>query len=206
MQCLFKIQIMNYYICLWINANYQEYLGFPSTIEKITKFTQLHFKHNESDKNKDNYSIDVISEGTNGHSFIVFKHNISNKQIFYRFGHYYHNHGHEGEDETGTESKNSKVQHVQVSELNELFCDQQITEISTGDGHTLFLTSMGIVYGCGANWYAQLGMNFKTVKRVERPEIIPLLYDIISISSSEHNLCLDKDGAVWIFGYNFSVN
>ena len=61
---------------------------------------------------------------------------------------------------------------VFVPSLSTLFENIQITQITTGYAHSLFLTSNGKVYGCGSNESGQLGIDRDGILE---PQIIPSL-------------------------------
>ena len=91
-----------------------------------------------------------------------------------------------------------------------------VTEISAGDSHNLFLTSEGHVYSCGWNKYGQLGLGTSGSDKDEStPTLIRTYFDsdyvshnydsimITKISTkSDHNLFLTSDGHVYSCGNN----
>jgi alpha-tubulin suppressor-like RCC1 family protein len=94
-----------------------------------------------------------------------------------------------------------------------------ITEISTGQYHSLFLTSEGRVYSCGDNWFGKLGLGTDgfTVSSVNKPTLIrtyndsdlnPITYDEITITKIslgiDHSLFLSRDNRVYSCGNNNS--
>eukprot|EP01080_Neovahlkampfia_damariscottae_P012581 gene12581-6401_t len=74
---------------------------------------------------------------------------------------------------------------------------ENITQVTVGDRYTLALNSSGFVYGFGDSSYGRLGLGGNG-KVHPIPILIPLLKDIIQISSSAyHSLVLDKNGRVF---------
>ena len=148
-------------------------------------------------KIEDGLEIDIMSTGQfTNHSFVVLKDN-AHKQIFYSFGKNYH-------EQQGHGSAYNLYRPTQIS-LNGLFKDIQIKQISTGRKHSLFLSVIGRVYSCGCNDKGQCGITLDDddpFKLVE-PQMVPFLYDVTKICcGANHNLCIDKNEALWCFGHN----
>ena len=84
--------------------------------------------------------------------------------------------------------------------------DNPIKEIAMGFNHTLFLTETGKVWGCGDNYYGQLGLG---VSLRDNPNAIPLQLNffnnltIIKIAAARfHSLFLTDTGIVYGCGEN----
>ena len=162
--------------------------AFNAPIETLTK---LHLNV------VDGLEIDIMSTGQfTNHSFVALKDN-ENKQIFYSFGlNEYAQQGHQFPDEYYTPTRIS---------LNGLFNNTQITQISTGNKHSLFLSAVGRVYSCGLNDKGQCGTEVedKDYSKVAELQMVPFLYEITRICcGANHNLCIDKNEALWCFGSN----
>ena len=138
------------------------------------------------------HSIDVISNGmTNSHFFVYTKNNI-----LYGFG---WNTG----NRLGILSKNlsNKDSYIPL-EIKYTF-DSRIKQISCGLDHSLFLTQMGTVYGCGSNENGQLSQNYDLSLKssdVIRPMYKNIKYIGCNASSS---YLLDNDNRFISFGVNF---
>ena len=157
-------------------TNYSGCLGL-SHQDSFATFTKI----NSRDIDDENYIVDIMSKGLcSRHNFIIFKHKITGQQLFYAFGL-------NGNNQTDTKY--------------EIFSTQKIIEISTGEYHSLFLSESGRVYACGRNYAGQCGIDPNTMCKIDSPQIIPFLYNIISISNGRfHNLCIDKQNVLWVFG------
>jgi alpha-tubulin suppressor-like RCC1 family protein len=95
---------------------------------------------------------------------------------------------------------------VQVKLTSSTFLTD-ITAISTGVFHSLFLKTNGTVYACGFNGIGQLGHG--TTTNINLPVQVKLdentfLTDISAISGGYyHSLFLKSDGTVYACGYNY---
>ena len=131
-------------------------------------------------------------------SFVVFKnHNNEQDQIFFAFG----------DNANGQQGYNSDDNRLPAvcTTLNHLFKDIRVTQITTGVDHSLFLLENGSVYSCGLNGSGQCGRSMNGQQLQVEPGIVPGLCGITKIASgSSHNLCIDADGSVWVFGNNMS--
>ena len=81
----------------------------------------------------------------------------------------------------------------------------KFTQISTGDRHTLAISSDGNTYGWGSNDYGQLGDG--TLQDHYTPQLItfPQSVHIIQVSAGMRNsLALDDQGHIWAWGRNDS--
>ena len=175
-----------------MGRNYDGSLGVTSTEIIIKDFTEIKFP--DIDTNK--YELDVINKKQlSTFSITSFKSiHDDNKQIFYTFGK-------NQECQQGHQSKDVLFPQKSAS-LGKTFKEFKIIQISSGQYHTLFLTSSGNVFSCGNNEVCQCGVS-TMCQNVVKPQIIPFLYDIINIASGGyHNLCIDKNNAVWVFGSN----
>lgn len=107
-----------------------------------------------------------------------------------------------GYGENGHGAENSDFKHIwkEVTALRNI----DIIQISTGNNHTLFLDSAGMVWSCGANSYRQTGLS---LGKGDVPTIIEYFKDndieITKIDSGcNHNLALDSLGRVYSWGNN----
>lgn len=76
-----------------------------------------------------------------------------------------------------------------------------ITEIATGKGHSLFLTSCGKVFAAGDNEKGQCGQGKKSGNLETPKQISHEGAEIVSVAAgAEFSVILDKDGKVWTFG------
>ncbi len=95
----------------------------------------------------------------------------------------------------GDSSTVSKSTPVQVHGLS------NITAVSTGDLHTIYLKSNGLVYGCGRNGSGELGDNTNVSRIVPVP--ISSLSNVKAISAGQFfSLFLKSDSTVWATGAN----
>ena len=78
----------------------------------------------------------------------------------------------------------------------------EIVDVSAGFFHTVALANNGTVYSFGLNNNGQLGVDLSTTFS-DKPIKVKKLVDIVSISSGNlHNIALDKQGNVWVWGNN----
>ena len=104
----------------------------------------------------------------------------------------------------GNETRDTKGKLHRVTTLS------NITFVSCGQGHTLFLDIEGTVYGCGWNGDGQLGLgnirvalDFNGVLDLKYPVVIPGLPKIqILHTRYNHSIFLDFEGGVWVCGWN----
>src|SRR5205085_2292104 len=76
-----------------------------------------------------------------------------------------------------------------------------ISQVSAGNYHSLFLTNNGLIYACGSNFYGQLGL--QSNNNVNISILIKDINNISQISAgSDHSLTLNVDNQVHVFGYN----
>ncbi|KAL9651686.1 hypothetical protein ABK040_009301 [Willaertia magna] len=80
-----------------------------------------------------------------------------------------------------------------------------IIEIFCGNGHTLFLTNKGMVYGCGWNFFGQLGIRFG-----KNSTSVPIKLNIENIKKitggNEYSIFITKDYKIYGSGYNKGGN
>ena len=170
--------------------NYGE-LGLGKKLSFKT-FTRLQFEDIDQD-----CIVTVLNKGVcSSHNFVVFRNPNNNKQSFYGFGNNKSN-------ILGVASNDEIRTPIILKQLNHIFSNQKIVEISTGFEHTLFLSSSGRVHAYGSNKCGQCGVDPVVLGKIHSPNIVPFLYDIVSVSSGEdHNLCIDHKKALWVFGDN----
>lgn len=78
---------------------------------------------------------------------------------------------------------------------------EKVSDISCGYWHSVVVKSNGSIWGWGANWYDQIGVEGKDLS--ERPMPVFTLPGAIAIScGSNHTICLEKDGSVLGWGNN----
>ena len=95
----------------------------------------------------------------------------------------------------GTSDMSSHTIPIQISGLN------NITNISAGLSHSLFLKNDSTVWACGDNIAGTLGDG--TVIQKNAPIQVSGLGKIIAIATGgTHSIFLKKDGTVWTCGYN----
>jgi alpha-tubulin suppressor-like RCC1 family protein len=75
-----------------------------------------------------------------------------------------------------------------------------VTAISAGAGHSLFLKSDGSLWVMGYNHYGQLGDG--TYNNTNRPEQIVASNVTAIAAGGEHSLFIKNDGSLWAMGYN----
>lgn len=74
--------------------------------------------------------------------------------------------------------------------------------ISAGYSHSLALTSDGMVWAWGNNWYGALGDGGRSIER-SRPAVVPGLDSVRTIAAgADHSLALTSGGSVWTWGRN----
>ena len=91
-----------------------------------------------------------------------------------------------------------------------IFKNVTITSISCGEKFTLFLDCNGIIYGCGANGYGQLGLGEMRnyTDSTAPPTIVPYFVEngicITRIECGQrHSLALDKELNIYSWGSNY---
>ena len=145
------------------------------------------------------YKIDLINKKT-GSRFSIISFTSTNKendQIFYSFGDNQHCQQGYGSQEIRS-PKNSDY----LTKTFKMY-RVKIIEITSGRYHCLFLASSGKVFSCGGNDYGQCGVSANVYDQCGKPQMIPTLDKITKIASGYyHNLCIDKNKAVWVFGDN----
>jgi hypothetical protein len=77
--------------------------------------------------------------------------------------------------------------------------------VAAGGNHSLIVTASGKVFACGDNTYGQLARSSTTVSSGTLVEVnFPgLSTKIVSVAAgADHNLAVDEDGGVWVWGRN----
>jgi alpha-tubulin suppressor-like RCC1 family protein len=117
--------------------------------------------------------------------------------------------GHQDYGQIGRTPKKTYAQVYSYDDIAEQITatigDCNITAISAGKDHSLFLDSNGKVYSCGMNKAGQLGRNTTETtgafKYDDKP--IQITSNIVAISAgNEHSLFLDSNGKVYSCGQN----
>jgi alpha-tubulin suppressor-like RCC1 family protein len=86
--------------------------------------------------------------------------------------------------------------------LSITYTNIKITKISTGQYHSLFLTSEGRVYSCGNNQYGKLGLDSSEAS-IKTPRLISVLSNVREIACGYlHSLFLTSEGRVYSCGRN----
>eukprot|EP01084_Bolivina_argentea_P076136 137964_1 len=167
------------------------------TVSSSSGFYQIPQKKN----NKHNDYVNIISDGKFGEHVIM----VSKNNKFYAFGPNTCGQYGCGQIKFDTTNDTSKI--FSLKNLKRIFCGIKLAQIKTGIDHTIFLTENGRIYCCGANSQGQIGIlnnnNNNNNSYQLTPTLVPFLYDIISIDCGrKHNLCLNKYGHVYCFGFN----
>lgn len=93
-----------------------------------------------------------------------------------------------------------------LSDISKYFSTFQIIQIECGSAHSLFLEKKGMIHCLGNNDQFQCGINFNTnpcLSEIASPTLLKNLFNIIKINvGCQHNLCIDSNKHVWIFGAN----
>ena len=149
----------------------------------------------------------IIGGQEGGFSFIVYKKsNDPQEQVFYGLG----CNDHQQLGFINNINAQNPIYYgapIKLPVLNELFVDIKIVQISTGETHSLFLTDAGDVYSCGYNISGQCGHKVADNNDYIPPTLIKEFADndvhITQVSSGlVHNLCVDDDQKVRVFGVN----
>jgi hypothetical protein len=81
-----------------------------------------------------------------------------------------------------------------------------VVAVSAGGNHSLAVTESGDVYACGDNTYGQLGQSNSPVNSAIwlKVHFQGLTNRIVSVATgADHNLALDENGGVWVWGRNY---
>jgi hypothetical protein len=81
-----------------------------------------------------------------------------------------------------------------------------VVALSAGGNHSLAVTESGDVYACGDNTYGQLGQSNSPVNSAIwlKVHFQGLTNRIVSVATgADHNLALDENGGVWVWGRNY---
>ena len=183
--------------------------GCNSKKISITSFTGIKCNPNENVMTVDD--IQIVGGGVASRHTVIVTKNEQNEQSLYSFGCNKY-----GQLCLGMRPCPIKyVQPVPLNVMNE-FGGRIITQIGVGYGHTLFRCSDGSVFGCGFNWWSQIGFPSSDLIRSIIPIRIPFQStstETCSSSSSPiiiktiavgeyHNLCADINGNIYGFGRN----
>jgi hypothetical protein len=79
--------------------------------------------------------------------------------------------------------------------------------LAAGGNHSLIVTASGKVFACGDNTYGQLAQPATTLSSGTLVEVVfpSLSSKIVSVvAGADHNLALDENGGVWVWGRNDS--
>jgi hypothetical protein len=81
----------------------------------------------------------------------------------------------------------------------------KIVKVACGMLHTLFLTEIGTVYGCGINDLGQLGIgDGRKVHHVERPVGVALSHVIDICCGDNYSVAITSDGNIHAWGWNYN--
>ena len=113
--------------------------------------------------------------------------------------------GHNAYGQLGDGTSSNRSHPVQVKNEDGSILSE-VTGISAGANHTVYLKSDGTVWSVGLNGYGQLGDRTTTRRyypvQVKKYDSTPLS-GVVGISGgSNHTVYLAGDGAVWATGYN----
>jgi len=105
--------------------------------------------------------------------------------------------GSNGNGELGLGDKNVRYSPTPIPSL------KNIIQTSAGWTQSIYLDSQGRVWIGGRNDIGQLGLGDSINRNIKFPRLIPVLNNIIQVSSEySYSLCLDDRGRVWSFGLN----
>ena len=84
----------------------------------------------------------------------------------------------------------------------------RVVAVAAGGNHSLALTELGDVYACGDNTYGQLGNStlvssanwIKVSIQYPSTGLSPKIVSVVA--GADHNLAVDEDGGVWVWGRN----
>jgi alpha-tubulin suppressor-like RCC1 family protein len=101
--------------------------------------------------------------------------------------------------ELGDGTTNTRYSPVQVTNLS------NVVAVSTGDGNSMARTADGTVWKWGVNQFGELGNGTSDDGSIAHPIPMPVagLSNIaISVNRDYHNICVRRDGTVWVWGDN----
>ncbi len=97
---------------------------------------------------------------------------------------------------------NNNDQNQNTPQLVQLPINEQVTQIATGECHTLVLTSLGNLYVCGYNSDGQLGLGNNNNQNT--PQLVPINEQVTQIAAGErHTLVLTSTGKLYAWGWNY---
>jgi len=77
--------------------------------------------------------------------------------------------------------------------------------VAAGGNHSLIVTADGKVFACGDNTYGQLARSSNIASLGTLSQVDGLTNRIVSVAAgADHNLALDENGGVWVWGRNDS--
>ena len=77
--------------------------------------------------------------------------------------------------------------------------------VAAGGNHSLIVTASGKVFACGDNSYGQLAQPATTASSGTLVEVVfpgPSIKIVSAAAGADHNLAVDEDGGVWVWGRN----
>jgi hypothetical protein len=77
-----------------------------------------------------------------------------------------------------------------------------VVAVSAGGNHSLALTESGKVFACGDNTYGQLGNSELTSSATWIEVNFPGTKIVSAAAGADHNLAVDENGGVWVWGRN----
>ena len=83
--------------------------------------------------------------------------------------------------------------------------NNDVKQIACGDNHTFILKIDGSIWGCGYNYYGQLGLN-NTNNKTSFTQVTPNINNDVKqiVCGSTHTFILKNDGSIWSCGYNYN--
>jgi alpha-tubulin suppressor-like RCC1 family protein len=127
---------------------------------------------------------------------------LTSEGNIYGCGYNHYNQINSGSDEYYSITRPAEIEFTNFDpQLNE---SEKITQIACGEKHTIFLTSLGNVYGCGNNDYNQVSSIDSHITRPTKILDFPETVQITQIACGDnHTMFLTSLGKVWGCGYNY---